>query len=146
MYPRRAGVQPDWWLWWWLRWKWLWLVSQVFNYLWSPSRFFFLGSCSNSFQCYDGSCIPSTSVCDGFVGCAGLYPRDEETCESATYTSCLEYRQSGFKQNGLYTIYPRGLSSKTSCIHDDDMIASRSLSVQLQRKSDVTSQALLPKL
>ena len=63
-----------------------------------------------TFQCYDGTCIPRSRMCDGIVDCAGRQQEDEpEECLSTKYESCVDYANAGTTKNGVYTISVSGL-------------------------------------
>ena len=71
-----------------------------------------------TFQCYDGTCIPQNRECDGMVDCSGGFSEDETAqCNRHSFTSCLDYYQLGYTENGIYTINPGGLgiSSMITC-------------------------------
>lgn len=52
----------------------------VYVFLLFNCLIFILGFCNpnSTFQCYDGTCIPRHTLCDGFRDCPGKYHEDEQ--------------------------------------------------------------------
>ena len=57
------------------------------------------------FQCYDGSPILRSRVCDGMTDCPGVLAEDESQNCREQFLTCLDYWEAGFTTNGVYILY-----------------------------------------
>lgn len=99
---------------------------------------------SNSFQCYDQSCIPNTRVCDGFVDCSGLFHEDESAeCLQQTQYSCAEWWAKGMRENGEYHIdLGFNESAKVECIFEKSLNSVRTTTLVHHQDEEMVRAAL----
>ena len=61
------------------------------------------------FQCYDGSVILRSRVCDGMADCQSKLTEDESQDCEASFMTCRSYWDAGFTTNGVYPMFTKGI-------------------------------------